>query len=252
MNGLAKLPFETDGGIGSLAAMGLIVLETDETIEHEFGRILHEPDISMYHSRIPMRSAVTAETLAEMEGALPHAVGLLPRAAGLDVVGYGCTSGATVIGSEAVAKQVNAVLPDVKVTDPIDSILTACVALRVESVAFLTPYEPDVSARMRQKLEGAGCRIVEFASFLEQDDRVVAKISERSILAGIEATAGKCNCDAVVVSCTNLRVAGVVERAEEITGCPVISSNTALAWNMLRLAGVDTARQGFGRLFNAK
>jgi maleate isomerase len=105
---------------------------------------------------------------------------------------------------------------------------------------------------MRRKLEDAGCRIVGFASFLEQDDRVVAKISERSILAAIKATAEKCDCDVVIVSCTNLRVAGVVEKAEEMIGCPVISSNTALAWNMLRLAGVDTRRLGFGQLFNVE
>lgn len=249
MSNLKKLPFETDHGIGTQAAMGLIVLESDETIEPEFGRIITEPDIALYHSRIPMRTSVTQETLAQMEAEIPASAKLLPKAAGIGVVGYGCTSGAAVIGSKNVARQVNSVLPDAKVTDPIDSILAARVALRFDSVAFVTPYVPEVSGRMRQELEKAGCRIAAFASFMEEDDRVVARISERSILAAIETTARDSDCDAVIVSCTNLRVAGLVEKAEKIVGCPVISSNTALIWNMLRLAGVDTQRKGFGRLF---
>ncbi len=252
MNTLKRLAFETDGGIGTRAALGLIVLETDETIENEFRQIIGEPDIATYHSRIPMRSSVTSQTLAAMEAELPAAVRLLPASANLDVIGYGCTSGATVIGSKNVANAVHAVLPDVKVTDPIASILTACVALKVDSVAFLTPYMPEVSVRMRQKLEQAGCSIAAFGSFLEEDDRVVAKITERSILAAIASAAENSNCDAVVVSCTNLRVAGIAEAAEKIVGCPVISSNTALAWNMLRLAGVDTRRHGFGRLYQCQ
>jgi maleate isomerase len=245
-----KLPFETDSGIGTAATLGLIVLETDETIEQEFRHIFPEPDISIYHSRVPMRTSVTPETLAMMEAELPKSARLLPTAAGIDVVGYGCTSGATVIGSDRVATAIQSVLPDVKVTDPIDSIIEACVALRSQSVAFLTPYVPEVSVKMREKLRDAGCNVVAFGTFLEQDDRVVAKITPSSILSAIETVSRDTNCDAVIVSCTNLRVAGIVDEAEKRAGCPVISSNTALAWNMLRLAGVNTNKQGFGSLFN--
>ena len=33
------------------------------------------------------------------------------------------------------------------------------------------------------------------------------------------------------------------------SGKPVLSSNQALAWHMLRLAGIDDGFAGFGRLF---
>ncbi len=45
-----------------------------------------------------------------------------------------------------------------------------------------------------------------------------------------------------------LRTAGIIEEAEQALGIPVISSNQALAWHMLRLAGIDELITGQGRL----
>ena len=57
-------------------------------------------------------------------------------------------------------------------------------------------------------------------------------------------------CDAVFVSCTNLRAANVIQDAESALGIPVVSSNQALGWHMLRLARVRDAIQGYGELFS--
>ena len=40
---LRKLPFETDRGVASRAALGLIVLASDQTLEYEFRRIAGFP-----------------------------------------------------------------------------------------------------------------------------------------------------------------------------------------------------------------
>ena len=44
--------------------------------------------------------------------------------------------------------------------------------------------------------------------------------------------------DAVFASCTNLNTFGVIERAENALGKPVISSNSALIWHLSALAGL--------------
>ena len=41
---------------------------------------------------------VTPQTLAQMQTDLPIAARLLPQAFAFDAIGYGCTSGATIIG----------------------------------------------------------------------------------------------------------------------------------------------------------
>ena len=75
------------------------------------------PEAALYHSRVPSDPEVTAETLARMEAALPAAVSLLPPV-DFNVVGYGCTSGATIIGEPGVERAVHSVRPGVAVTNP--------------------------------------------------------------------------------------------------------------------------------------
>ena len=42
----------------------------------------------------------------------------------------------------------------------------------------------------------------------------------------------------------------IIDRLEQRTGKPVITSNQALAWDALRLAGIDDPVTGFGRLLS--
>ena len=244
-----KLDFTTDRGIGTRANIGVIVLETDETIEHEFARMISRPGVALYHTRIAMVPEIRPETLARMEQDLPASARLLPPALRFDSVGFGCTSASTVIGSENVARAVTEGCPGAKVTDPLAAVIAALGSLEVRRVGFVTPYVPEVSLRMRRKLEEAGFEIAGFGSFEEGNDRVVARITRESILGAIEAVAVMAPCDAVFISCTNLRCLDVITSAESRLGIPVISSNTALAWHMLRLAGIDDALPEFGRLF---
>ncbi|WP_195818434.1 maleate cis-trans isomerase family protein [Roseobacter sp. MH60115] len=244
-----KLAYQTDDGIGTRANLGVIVLETDETLEHEFRQLVSGAGIALYVSRIAMVPEIRSETLAQMEMDLPTAAGLLPPALNFDAIGFGCTSASSVIGSDRVAEIIAATCPGAKVTDPLAAIIAAGRALQARRLGFVTPYVVDVSARMRQKLELAGFEIASFGSFEEGNDRVVARITPTAIAAAIEAVAGKASCDAVVVSCTNLRCLDVIADAEAKIGLPVITSNQALAWHMLALAGVADRRPGCGRLF---
>ena len=54
---------------------GLIVLQSDETIEQEIRSTLDE-SVAIYHSRIPCDQSVNNENLAKMENDLPIAVEL--------------------------------------------------------------------------------------------------------------------------------------------------------------------------------
>ena len=56
-------------------------------------------------------------------------------------------------------------------------------------------------------------------------------------------------CDGVFISCTNLRAAPIIEKAESILKKPVTASNHALAWHMIRLAGIQDNKSGLGKLF---
>ena len=85
-------------------------------------------------------------------------------------------------------------------------------------------------------------------SFNHENDNEVARISPASIRAAVLDLGDNDGVDAVFVSCTSLRLASFVDELEAELGKPVTSSNHALAWHCLRLAGYTDPVPGFGRL----
>lgn len=243
-----KLDYQLDGGISARAAFGVIVLQSDETLENEFAPLFSGDGIGLHHSRIPFADAVTPETLHEMHENLPRSASLFPSEGSLDVIGYACTSGTTMIGIDAVEKAVQSAQPRARVTNPVSGLLAACEHLGVRRIGFLTPYMPAVSEAMQALLVSHGLEIGAFGSFEQESDRAVARIAPASVLDAMCSVGGG-DVDAVFASCTNLRTFSVIEEAERRLNRPVITSNQALAWHMLRLAGLDGEVAGPGRLF---
>lgn len=229
------------------ATMGLIVLKSDETIEHEFRSILSS-NISLMHSRILCHQKVTPETLTEMEIELPKAVELLPSSVNYNVIGYACTSASTIIGTDKVKSLIQSVHFNVQVTDPIESVKKALNKLDCKKIAFVSPYSEIVTDVLKKYIEEHGFQITNLICFDEDDDSIVAKISENDILRAIIEVNGSEN-DAVFVSCTNLKTFNIINKAEDRIKKPVISSNLALAWNMLNISGVQNINAP-GILFN--
>jgi len=102
---------------------------------------------------------------------------------------------------------------------------------------------------MRALLAENGIETVSEVSFGEGDDWKVARISEASTRAAMLEAGRAEGVEAIFASCTNLRTFGIIDAVEDELGVPVISSNLALTWNMLRLAGVDAKGWGPGRLY---
>ena len=80
MDHVQQLPYSNDTGLGQTAKIGLIVLQTDQTLEDEFRQMLAINGVACYHSRIVNAMHVTPQTLAQMQTDLPIAARLLPQA----------------------------------------------------------------------------------------------------------------------------------------------------------------------------
>jgi len=248
---MTRLPYDLAPPIGHRANLGLVVLQTDETIEQEFRHLIPTDGVALYTTRIPSGADVTPETLAAMQSALPVAAGLLPPSVNFDVIGYACTSGATIIGPNNVAAGIRQAATTRAVTDPLTATKTALDALDATRIGFVTPYSRPVSAAMREALEEHGIEIAAFASFEEESDARVARIDPKAIVDAAIHVAAQTPCDAIFLACTNLRALSVINAAEKSLGVPVFSSNLALAWHMLRLAELPTHNQSWGRLMQA-
>ncbi len=252
------LDYELDGGAGYRARLGLVVLHVDETIEPEFRRLIDHDGVAVYCTRIRSGTEVTADSLQDMATRIPDAARLLPPARPMDVVGYACTSGATLIGPDEVARSIRDARPkehpghfgDSAITDPLTALKAACHALGIHKPAFVSPYIADVSSAVRNALETDGISISTVGSFEQSEEHTVARIRPASMLEAILRVGRAAPCDGVIVSCTNARTLDVLADAEAQLELPVISSNQALAWHMLRLAGVRDHGHGPGSLFS--
>ncbi len=242
------LQCDFDDGAAYRAALGLIILRTDETLEDEGQSLLHGPGVVCRYARIPSHALVTPEKLAAMEQDMPVAADLLPQNANIRAIGYACTSASTVIGPERVEEIVQKSHPGVPVTNPITAVMTALRALGIKRIGLLTPYTPDVTLHMRDMLTAEGFEIARMEAFGQIEDRKIARITEASTLEAIKQVGDDDAVQAVFASCTSLRTFGILQAAEAAIGKPVVSSNQALCWHMRKLAGLS-AGNGPGRLF---
>lgn len=243
------MTFKTDDGIAGRAAIGVIVLASDHTIEHEFRQLLALPGVAFYAARIRNDAQITPESLADMDSRIAPTADLILPGIGLDVVAYGCTSASIVLGEQAVFDRIHDVRPGVACTTPITAAFAAFDAFGARNIAVLTPYRDDVNQRVRAYIEGAGYNVPVFGSFNEGDDNVAARIDQASIRSAAAELGAMNGVEAVFVSCTGIRLGVVAGQLEEEIGKPVTSSNHAMAWHCLRLAGIDDAQPEFGKLF---
>ena len=228
-------------------SMGLIVLQADQRIELD-ARQQFDPKVNLHISRIPSAETVSTDTLKQMEKDLPIAVSLLPNAVDFDVVGYGCTSGTSVIGAENIAKIVKDRCKTKHVTEPVSALIAACRHLGIERIGFLSPYVESVSTGLRETLFLSGVETPIFGSFNEEIEERVVKISTVSILdAAVEL--GRQDVDAIFLSCTNLNTLPVIKSIEDKIGKPVLSSNQVLAWHMSQLSNGGLSKNCDGYLF---
>lgn len=243
------MDFELDGGIAERAAIGVIVLGSDQTIEHEFRRILDLPGVAFYESRIHNAADINPETLKAMEAGIADCAARILPGLRLDVVAYGCTSGAMVIGDDNVAARIREARPGIACTTPMAAAFAAFKALGCRRIALLTPYIDEINQAMRAHLEAGGLAVPVMGSFNEGDDNKVGRISPDSLRrAALELGASEA-VEAVFVSCTALRLVEAAAGIEAELGKPITSSNHALAWHCLRLAGVEESLPQHGRLF---
>jgi len=241
---------DMDQGPAHRAAVGLIVLSSDTVSEPEVSAFLPRQGVGFYSNRVPMSEIATVESLSRMKPDIQAAATLLVPSDNIDVIGYGCTAAAILIGSDNIKQMIQEArkLP-VAYSDPMLAGLTALRTLNCQRIALLTPYIDSIGDVVANHFEQQNITIVDKASFKKSGDPEIARISPQSIYQAAVELAQDQDIDALFISCTALRVFDVLESIEQKIGKPVISSNQALAWHCLRLAGDDSKLDGRGQLF---
>lgn len=227
--------------------IGIIVLQSDETIERDLMAMRGDADV--FVSRVPSGQEVTAETLESMAGHITASASLFPQTISFDAVGYGCTSGTAQIGVSEIERLVKFGTQTKTVSQPVSALVAACEHLGLKRIAFLSPYIEGVSANLRQVLQDNGVETPAFGTFGEAEELKVVRISGASVMEAATALVRDSKVDGIFLSCTNLRTLDLIMPLEAALDMPVLSSNLVLAWHLAQLSGNPEALSGPGRLF---
>jgi maleate isomerase len=247
-----SLPATIDAGLGKRARIGLIVLRTDQTIEFEARQIFNALEgVALYQSRIYNDFQINRDTLLAMKPLIPEAARLLPVPWNFNSIGFACTSAAMMIGDAPIEALVHQVHSDTAVSNPVLACVEAFKALARQKIAVVTPYSRTVNDAIAAGLEARGLRIPVFVSFEEPDDNIVAKISEEAVASAAREAARDSEVEGVFISCTSIRAASFIASLESKIGKPVTSSNHAILWHLIRLAGIHDLLPQFGRLYTS-
>jgi len=228
--------------------IGLIVLETDLTMERDFARLAYGSGVAVFANRVAFGNPFTREILAAVERSLTGAAAALIPDAPFDVVHFGCTAASAVIGDAGVEAAVRAAKPGAQVTNPIISADTALRALDARRLSILTPYTLELSHPVADRFAALGFDIQSLTCLNIADDRDMGRL-RHDVLVKEAVAAMAPNADALFISCTAVPSAEAVAAIEAEIGRPVVTSNQSAVWMALRLCGVETDVPGGGRLF---
>ncbi|MGR3714889.1 MAG: maleate cis-trans isomerase family protein [Shimia sp.] len=232
---MSYLPYTLDEDDPNAPPAGLIVLAADETIEPEFKRYFEEHQGPFYKTRIRSSTEVTQDSLASMAADLRAAADLLPKARPFKVVGYGCTSASSVIGSEKVEELVRQGCDVEVVTNPLRAAVACARHHGISRLALLSPYIEEVNTPLRVAFAKDGVDMSVFGSFGVSEEAKVVRISTESLVEAACQLGQDSAVEGVFMSCTNLRTYEALKLVEAAIGKPVLSSNQSLAWHMQQI-----------------
>ncbi len=212
--------------------IGLVIPSSNTVMEEELSgyAVVHSTRISL--------KTVDENSLKKMNEALAEAVDLLSDCLP-DIIVYGCTSGSFLQDVEEILKK--SPVPSVTTSHAVVSALKTLGAKRISVAA---PYTEEIMRKEKIFLESKGFTIADIKGLgLKDNTEIGSKPPE--IAYNLAKSVKKS--DALFISCTNFRTFPIIEMLEDEVGIPVVSSNSASLWSVLKLL-CKSKRTHLGRL----
>ncbi|MBX5014433.1 arylmalonate decarboxylase [Rhizobium lentis] len=236
-----------DEGRHHKAKIGFVLLAMEQTVEEDMLKLA--PDgVGVHFQRAPMANKVDVSTLAAMASGIGDAAALIVPEVQLDVICYGCTSGSVVIGEDKVFTELNRGAPGAKPTSIITGVMRALSAVKAKKITIATPYLDPVNEIERAYMQERGFDILNIQGLNIENDEDMVRITPDYVF-DFAKQIDRADSDAIFISCSALRSIDIIQALEAETGKPVITSNQAMMWDCLRLAGVNDRSDEYGRLF---
>jgi len=251
------------------AVLGLVCLPTDQLVEEEVPAMLAALPAGRGHGRgrvglriqrlsVPGGDAVDASTFATAAHHINAAAAHLRPTGVVTALSLSCTSMSMTIGDDVVKGSLCAEHPDAASTTMAESVVRALEFRNVKRCAVLTPYEQGLHESTLSLLHNNGISTPVHMRLDLVRDVDMSAVSPSAITACVQrlmhfARTAEVDLDGVLVCCSALRTCepGFLDALEAETRVPVVSSQQAQLWHLLRLAGVHDPIPGFGSLLRS-
>jgi len=223
---------------------GILIPSTNTTCEIEFCRLA--PDLQVHTARLgkdgttPFSPSLDADVAyqAKLLGhARVEAIALAQTSASLFADDYDAATVKRMTEASGVPSLTSA-----------QAIGRALRALGASRIAIATPYWPEVIARARRYYEtNYGMTVVAAESLGATDSYAIGKM-DAGIAQAALARIDRPDVEALVVPGGNFPTQDQIGPWEQQFGKPVITTNQAALWAVLRAMRIDTPLPGWGRL----
>ena len=232
---------------GSRARLGMILPSANRVAEPELADLL-PPGVSLHATRVKLAGTSNAELLASAEG-VGEAAALLADSAP-DLIAFHCTAVSTYapeLETRIKERIVSASGRPAIATS--EALLAAFRILRVQRVVMLSPYPQALNDLEVAFLRRNGMDVLQERG-LDLPVAMHADVTPQEWFRHLTALAHK-EADGYFVGCTNIRAVPAIDAMERALGRPVVTSNQALLWHVLRNLGITDPVDGCGQLLRS-
>ncbi len=238
---------------GQRGRIGLIVPSSNTVCEPEMAALCPEGVVT-YSTRILFEPTISG--LRALRDHIERASLELSSEGISQIIVFCCTVGSMIGGANYDREILNFIEEKVGVSaiTTTTAVKASLDVLGVTRIAVATPYTREIKELERTLLECMGYEVTkiigrhEGVAPEEFTNEMIGRLPpEEAYRLGLMVTNSRN--DAIFLSCTNFRTVEIIQRLEEETKKPVISSNQATIWYALRKLGIKDQLEGFGRLF---
>lgn len=228
--------------------LGLLIPSSNTTMEHEFN-LMRPRQASIHTGRLRLRKVVVSELL-EMEKQIVEEASKLADAK-VDVIAFGCTSGSLVRGLDHDKEIVSRIekATNTPAVATAGAVVNALKALNLSKISVATPYTDEINHLERKFLEQNGFTVAKIKGLGIKDNFEIGRQRPETVIRMAELVDTE-QSGGIFLSCTNLSTVESIANLERKLGKPVVSSNTATMWSMLKRIGYTREIQRYGSLFH--
>ena len=232
---------------GWRARLGIITPSSNIVTEPEF-KLITPTGVSCHYQKFAFTGG-GVEALKSLERLVPDAAELISHIRP-SAVAMCCTGGSFAGGlgyDQLLIRKMKERNGNVPTTTSSTAMIEAFKTLGVKKVSLAVPYLEEVAMAEKKFVEDHGIKVVSIKWLGLQDSIEIAGVPPE-VVYNLACQVNEPETEAVFLSCIAMHTIGVIEKLESDLQKPVISSNQATMWHLLRIAHINERIEGYGQL----